>query len=279
LLLSPVTRGNAASLPATTGTVASADGVSIRYETHGSGRPALVLVHGWAGNRRFWDAQIPRFANKYTVVAIDLGGHGESGTNRTDWTMEAFGEDVRAVVEQLDLDRVVLIGHSMSGAVIIEAARRLPGRVAGLVAVDTLHDIEQHISPAQADEHLEPLRADFAAGTYRRVETSMFRPDADANLVRRVAGDMSRLDPAVGLGAMEHLLRYDAAAALARVPVPVRCIDSDLYPVNTEAGWRHAVSFDVTVLRGTGHFVMMEAPDAFNRALDRTLRHLLSERR
>ena len=63
------------------------------------------------------------FAFQYTVVAIDLGGHRESGLNQDTWTMVAFGQDVVAVVEQLELHQVILIGNSMGGTVSVEAAR------------------------------------------------------------------------------------------------------------------------------------------------------------
>jgi len=68
----------------------SADGVSIAYEVRGEGEPALVFVHGWCCDRSYWDAQLPYFAQKYKVVAIDLTGHGESGLDRKEWTMGAF---------------------------------------------------------------------------------------------------------------------------------------------------------------------------------------------
>src|SRR4029079_11644016 len=121
-----------------TGIAKSSDGVAIHYETQGQGEPALVFVHGWAINRRYWDAQVPVFARAHQVVTLDLAGHGESGRERKDWTVAAFGQDVRAVVEALGLKKVVLIGHSMSGNVILEAARTMPERVAGLIPVDTL---------------------------------------------------------------------------------------------------------------------------------------------
>src|SRR5438874_9374588 len=108
------------------GTVRSADGVPIHYETRGQGEPALVFVHGWAIDSRYWDAQVPVFARDHRVVTLDLAGHGRSGRDRKDWTVAAFGQDVRAVVEALKLPKVVLIGHSMSGNVILAAARAMP---------------------------------------------------------------------------------------------------------------------------------------------------------
>src|SRR5262245_7744994 len=107
----------------------SVDGVPIHYDVQGDGLPALVFIHGWSCDRSYWRKQMKYFAPRYTVVAIDLGGHGDSGLNRETWTTPAFGEDVVAVVETLGLTQVVLIGHSMGGAVSVEAAQRIPARV------------------------------------------------------------------------------------------------------------------------------------------------------
>jgi pimeloyl-ACP methyl ester carboxylesterase len=73
------------------GTVRSADGVSIRYRVEGEGEPALVFVHCWA-DQQLWDQQVEHFKPRHRVVTLDLGGHGESGTARQDWTMPAFAE-------------------------------------------------------------------------------------------------------------------------------------------------------------------------------------------
>jgi pimeloyl-ACP methyl ester carboxylesterase len=120
----------------------SADGVSIAYEVRGEGEPALVFIHGWCCDRSYWEEQTPHFAEKYKVVAIDLAGHGESGLDRKEWTMKAFGEDVVAVVNKLNLEQAILVGHSMGGFVILEASSLMPKRVIGLVGADTLGDFE-----------------------------------------------------------------------------------------------------------------------------------------
>src|SRR3970282_656221 len=98
-----------------TGTVTAADQVAIKYETSGRGEPALVFVHCWTCTRGYWDKQAEHFAKSHQVVRLDLAGHGESGRERKDYTVEAFGGDVAAVVEKLGLKRVVLIGYSIGG--------------------------------------------------------------------------------------------------------------------------------------------------------------------
>jgi pimeloyl-ACP methyl ester carboxylesterase len=111
----------------------SADGVRIAYEVHGHGSPALVFVHGWSCNRSFWAGQIEPFSKQFEVVGVDRAGHGDSGRNRAKWTIPSYSEDVAAVVKKLNLKKVILIGHSMGGDVIPEAALGLPGRVVGLI--------------------------------------------------------------------------------------------------------------------------------------------------
>ena len=91
--------------------VRSGDGVPLAFEVHGAGAPALVFVHGWSCDRSYWRGQLRPLAARYRTVAVDLAGHGESGLGRRAWTMAAFGEDVVAVVEQLGLVQLVLIGH------------------------------------------------------------------------------------------------------------------------------------------------------------------------
>ena len=72
------------------GMAVSGDGTLISYETRGdavAGRPALVFVHGWSCDARYWDRQLPYFSKRFRVVALDLAGHGHSGMGRSRFTM------------------------------------------------------------------------------------------------------------------------------------------------------------------------------------------------
>ena len=112
--------GSCSREPATTAT--STDGVEIQFSNTGDGEQAVLLVHGWTNDKTIWDLQVPVLSEKYQVLAIDLAGHGESGNNRSEWTMKAFGKDIAAVVEEAGVKEVVLVGFSMGGPAIIEAA-------------------------------------------------------------------------------------------------------------------------------------------------------------
>ena len=104
----------------------SSDGVAIAYAAYGRGEVAVVFVHGWSCDSRYWYKQVPYFARKYRVVTLDVAGHGNSGFGRKAYTTEAFGQDVAAVLRQLDVKKAILVGHSMCGEVIIYAAKAAP---------------------------------------------------------------------------------------------------------------------------------------------------------
>jgi pimeloyl-ACP methyl ester carboxylesterase len=250
--------------------VLSADSVRVCYEVRGSGERALVFIHCWCCDRTFWEKQVDEFAGEYKIVTIDLAGHGESGAEREVWSMAAYGADVAAVVHKLDLPNVILIGHSMGGTVMIEAARLLGKRVTALIGVDNLQNLERELSEEQIAGYLAHFSADFPTATYEFVK-GMFPAYADSELVERVSNGMAAAPEAVALGSFNQLFHYDYRTALSDVRVPIRCINSDEYPTDIEANNRVAASFEVIFMPGVGHFPHLVKPDEFNHLLWQTI--------
>jgi pimeloyl-ACP methyl ester carboxylesterase len=250
--------------------VTAPDGIRIAYEAHGSGEPALVFVHGWSCDRSYWKGQLEPFSRRHRVVAVDLGGHGESGLGRNAWTIAAFGGDVAAVVRKLDLQRVILVGHSMGGDVVAEAARQLPGRVTAMVWVDVYKRLGTPRTDEQREALVAPFRADFVNRTQGFVR-GMFPSGADPSLVERVAADMSSAPPTVALGAMESALSYDHEMpnTLQALKLPVVAINPDAPPSDIASLERHGV--EVVYMSGVGHFLMMEDPARFNEILQKVI--------
>src|SRR5262245_15599865 len=181
-------------MTATSDVALSLDGIPIAYEASERGPRALLFVHGWSCDRTYWRYQVAEFAKRYQVVAIDLAGHGQSGTDRKSWTIPSFGGDVVAVADALELQDIVLIGHSMGGDVIVEAALSLEDRVAGVIWVDTYHRLTEPETPEQVEAFLDPFRRDFA-GTTRALVQRMFPTGADGELIEQIARAMSAAPP------------------------------------------------------------------------------------
>ncbi len=131
------------------GTATSSDGVTIAYEAWGKGLPAIVFVHGWSCDRTYWQDQIEFFAADRQVVAIDLAGHGESSMERTDYTIAAFGDDVAVVLERHGITDAILVGHSMGGPVVVEAALLVTDRVRGVIGVDNFQSMKEEFPPTR----------------------------------------------------------------------------------------------------------------------------------
>ncbi|HVT57742.1 MAG TPA: alpha/beta hydrolase [Thermoanaerobaculia bacterium] len=255
-------------------TVASSDGVPIRYHTEGEGASALVFVHGWGCDRSHWTEQVAHFSADHLAVSLDLAGHGDSGKDRKSWTLQACGEDVRAVVLALDLRRVVLVGHSMGGAVILEAARLMPERVIGLVGVDTFHNVERRIDPAQAEALVSRWDKDFA-GTAKEMVAMLLPKVPDPTFKARIEAQMAAAPPDIALPLLRAQLAYDLATAFERVHAPIRVINTTS-PTDVEAGHRHCPGFAAVDLSplGLGHFPMITAPALFDEKLAEVLRGL-----
>jgi pimeloyl-ACP methyl ester carboxylesterase len=257
-------------------TTTAPDGVSIVYSAAGAGDTAIVFIHGGLADRSFFDAQFDRLSDDYRVIAIDLAGHGESGTNRTAWGMPQFGADVKAVVDAEHLKRVVLFGNSLGGPVAIEAALLVPDRVAGVVGIDTFQDIGHPDTPEYARivgqlmrQRAEAFRADYA-GSMRKMVKALFHPDADPWIVAEAERRMMRTSPETAHALFLGMAEYDPQASARKLTVPLCAINGDLYPTNVEQIRTVKPDFHVIVMKHMGHYPMIERPEEFS-ALVRTV--------
>ncbi|WP_421900933.1 alpha/beta fold hydrolase [Maridesulfovibrio sp.] len=259
-------------------TTTSKDGSTISYEVYGEGDVPLIFVHGWCCDSRYWRMQIPYFSKKYKIVLVDLAGHGHSSAERSNYTMKSFGEDVAAVVNAIDSEKVILIGHSMGGPVAAEAARIIPDKVIALVGIDTFENVEYPLDEKGKREFLAPLEKDFPSGS-RMIVNTMFSNSTAHDIRDWVLADMSSAPPRVALSAnhayFDQFISGEAADIFKEVRQPVYCVSGELWPINYEANRRHMSSFDAVTLKGAAHFLMLARPDEFNEALDKTIKTIL----
>jgi pimeloyl-ACP methyl ester carboxylesterase len=243
----------------------SPDYVHIEYHVYGRGEPAVILVHGWACDANYWNAQLAPLKARYTVVTVNLAGHGASGSNRNDWSIANYAQDVVAVAQQIPNPQLVLVGHSMGAAVALAATPLLGNRVIGVVTVEALRSVgEPRLSSRDIERRVAPFSADFIGETRKLVSDSLFEKGADPLLVKKVAYDMSLEPPGVAIPSMRSLLSMDLAALLPAIHVPVYAINSDIAPTDAARIRRSLPDFTLDVLDHSGHFLMLESPQRFN---------------
>ena len=260
--------------------VTAADGVEIHFDRWGAGSPALILVHGWGNDRRVWETQARHFSEHYEVINLDLPGFGVSGKNRQEFTIAAYGRDIAAIIEELGLDEAVLVGFSMGAAVVVEAAARFPEGIIGVVVVDQLHDVDARIPPAAISE-MEGFFMDLVANpsNEKLVGSGFYRNNIETSFERVAA----MLEDAPGNGWRESLLgalnwlNENCTASISSIQAPIIAINSDLQPTDVEAFKKYAPSFEAKIVPDTGHLLMWDAPDQFNRLLEQSVRKFTNE--
>jgi pimeloyl-ACP methyl ester carboxylesterase len=254
------------------GSVVSDDGVPIAYTTAGTGGTALLFIHGGFADARFWHHQATAFADRYQVVLIDVAGHGRSGRQRQQWTLTAFGEDVRAVVKALDLQRLVVIGSSMGGPIGLEAARIMPDQIIAVIGIDTLNDATARVDTEARAAFVRSIKTDFASACQGMMK-ALFHEGADAKLVEEVRQMMCEPRVPVPADFLDAFDGYDRTAAFRAVEVPIRSINGDLNPTNIR-GNQELADYDAVIMPGVGHYPMLERPAELNRLLAATLEDL-----
>jgi pimeloyl-ACP methyl ester carboxylesterase len=252
------------------------DGVTIVYSAAGAGDPALVFIHGGLANRGFWDGQLKEFASRHRTIALDLPGHGESGSDRKKWGIPEFGADVKAVVDAERAGRVIIFGNSLGGPVAVEAALLLPGRVLGVVGVDTFQLIDYTITEEEARDRARLFETDYA-GALKQMVGMLFHKDADPALVAEAEKRMTGTPPAAAREIFLSMAGYDGGAAARRLTAPLRAINGDLYPTDVAANRKVKADFDAFVMTHMGHYPMLERPEEFNRRVAETIALLVKK--
>lgn len=257
------------------------DDVNIAYTMEGSGEVTVLFVHGWCIDRSYWQSQMDALSSRYRVVSIDLPGFGMSGDSRSSWTMEAYGNDVVAVIDQLNLDQVILVGHSMGGDVVIEAALQKPEKVIALIGVDNFKDVGVEYSDedmAEMNGFMDMLKDDFANIAPAYAQSMLFHPSTDSTVVQRVTADFAGANPSVAVNSLQDLFLHSELlpAQLKELRQPLHLINSDATPTYIEGLDATGVRYHLNYIHATGHYPMIEKPEEFNRILRQVVEDIIA---
>jgi pimeloyl-ACP methyl ester carboxylesterase len=258
---------------------ATVDGLTIHSSVTGTGTSTIVFVHGWTCDASSWAAQVPAFNGSHRVVTLDLPGHGRSDSPKDGkFSMDLFARAVEAVRVEVNAEKIVLVGHSMGAPVIRQYARLFPGRVTALVAVDGPLDI-RGFPPPQAGQTPPPMTGPEGFKAREAMIRAMFTNETPPALQQQVLKMMLDTPEATAAGAMAAM--FDPSLREADVlPMPALAIYAGTAQVPDVAVTRQVLpNYEAAQIAKTGHFLMMEKPDEFNRLLAAFLDRIQLERR
>lgn len=232
---------------------------------------SLVLIHGSGGSGQHWNCQVAYFTRKgYRVLAVDLPGHGSSpGPGRQDIAL--YADDVEALLRAEGIERPVIGGHSMGGAVVLTMALRNPRAYAGLVLVGT--GARLRVLPAI----FEAIRTSPEAAAEIMAKTA-YSSKVSAEDLRRAVKQLGEVDPEVMYGDFTACDRFDVMKEIGRISTPTLVVvgreDNLTPPKYSEYLRANIPNSTLEVIEDAGHMVMLEQPDRFNAALERFLETL-----
>ena len=257
--------------------VQSTDDLKIHYTQTNSKNTdvALVFVHGWLGHADWWLDQEEFFKQQYNIVRIDLAGHGQSEHHRSEWTHTLYAQDIASVIKHLNSKRVILIGHSMAGAYVLEALH-YTDRVKAIVLIDTLKDLEQVFTFEQAEQTLfKQYKENYEFAVRNIIPQYLFTQETPKHVQVRLENEFLSYTAESAIVLLAPLYKMDVQKAAKLVNVKVRAINSDASPTHLKNNKKYFQDYDFKTITGTGHYPMLEKPDEFNHLLKEVVDKLL----
>jgi len=203
-----------------TGAYAEVNGIDLYHETHGAGRP-MILLHGGLGSGEMFGPILPTLSESHQVIAVDLQGHGRTADIDRPLEIGLMADDIAALIDHLGLEKPDLVGYSLGGGVAMQTAAKYPDKVGKLVAASV------NLTPDALDPALRAQQGQVnAAAAEFMKDTPMYE------LYHRVAPrpeDFPRLLDKIG-EMMSHDYDYTDMVRALKVPTLLVHADADMAP-------------------------------------------------
>ena len=251
------------------------DGAKVHYESYGKGKDAVVFIHGWTCDTTFWRGQAPIYET-HRALLIDLPGHGQSAKPDIPYTQERFARAVEAVMRAAGVERAVLVGHSMGGAVMLTFLRLFPAKVSGVVFVDAIlpQTPKDAAAGAKQKAQIDTLVGQWRSPGYSDVAkvmiASMFSKNTTPAMREEIQSRMMSAPQYVMASAFEGMFAMDPPRQGESYDVPAMAVmvkrDGSAYEARLRSVFPKLGKYEEW--DGSGHFLMIESPERFNKVLE-----------
>ena len=240
---------------------------TLHVDVRGAGGVPVVFLPSLAGTTGQWEPQLVHLAPTRQVVAVDLRGHGRSDPpKRAAYAPGDYAQDVKAVLDALNLRQAVVVGHSMGSAAALAFAAANPSRVKALLLVDPVDDPLKRPPNPGFDKYLARLEGADYPKLIEAYWTQILKEATPATSAR-VMADMKATPQQTVVQSMRALTRFDSSGALTAFKGPVLSVTT---PMNDFPSSLHNVHPSLRHQRVTGvsHWLHLDRPKEFNTILD-----------
>lgn len=251
------------------------ENIKIHYKTVGSSLTTLIFIHGWGCDLNVWEKQFPYFKDKYKLVFIDLPGFGKSDKPRTEYIPEYFARAVKQVTDNIGAKKVILVGHSLGTPVCRQFIKLYPSTVEKFCDVDGVYCR----FPEKAEEKIDYVKelenfASLFKGQERNKNvrffiTSQLLPSTPEFVRNYALNTMLKTPEYVGHNTIKNLIKEENwDYSRLNIPVLSFCTQNPGVPDDNEQYLRSLYNkLNYTELKESGHFIMMEKVNIFNKIL------------
>lgn len=239
----------------------------LHIDDGGTGGIPLLFVHSFGGSTQQWQEQLKQFRKTRRALAVDLPSHGSSPAPQDGiYSIKRWADELNDFTAKLQLDKFILVGHSMGGSASIALAAKYPEKVAGLV----LEGTPGKMKPEQAQQiigALESDKYDEVMDDYMKKLLAGARPETEHD---EMAG-MQKLSKDNILKIIKASFDYDPTADLEKYKGPVLILDKKMDP---QPGSLQSLfpSLTFKMFEGTSHWIQMDKPAEFNEVIEEFLR-------
>ena len=238
-------------------------GFEAGFENFKANRPTLVMIHGAGGSAQVWRNQVHLLKSSFNTLAIDLPGHGKTAGNARG-TIDEYAQWLMEILETFFPEPPFLMGHSMGGAIVQEAALKSPSLIRGIILAGTGSRLG--VAPALLDgllHHFDNI-----------IDTIMgyaYAPEVDPRFVTEGAALMREAGSAIVHGDFTACNQFDMRDRIAQITLPslILCGEKDqLTPPSLSLKLKTAIEGSrCDIIPSAGHMVMIESPEAFNKSV------------
>jgi pimeloyl-ACP methyl ester carboxylesterase len=239
---------------------------TIHVNDGGEGGLPVLFIHSFGGNTQHWENQLTHLRANRRAIAIDLRGHGSSAAPAdNDYAIASIAKDLAIVTDSLQLNRFVLVGHSMGGSAAIAYAAQYPDRVAGLLLMGTPGKTPADVSK-QVIASLESDKYEQVMEDYMKKMLANATP-ATEKLERT---GMDKISREASISIIKNTFDFDPLPALRSYKGPVLIVSpaTDKEPTSLHASFP---GIPYKTVAGTSHWIQLDKPAEFNRILDEFL--------
>ncbi|MCZ8215643.1 MAG: alpha/beta hydrolase [Cyclobacteriaceae bacterium] len=252
------------------------DDISISYYDEGSpSSPVLLFIHGFPFSKAIWESEIELLKDNFRIIAYDVRGFGQSDAGTLSFSIQQFANDLLLFISALQLDKIILCGHSMGGYIALLAITQDPDRFNGLILCNT-QCVED--SAETKIKRADTVLAVQANGLKKYAADSIDKLFSKTALVEypKAVTFVEEIILNTPLETITHTLqalanRSETCSLLHTITVPVLIIvgaDDQLTPIEASQKMQALIpQSDLKILEGVGHITNLEAPEEFLHSL------------